>query len=411
MTISIALVRAMSTPLFFLVVLAGGVIHETAAAQLPLNEPLPAAELSGDVRVECASEHMRVAVGTRAGQAFSGLIYPRGLSKNSTCLAEFVRSPSPVSYRLPLRSCNTMSSELDDGGVEYFNTIVVQPHLKLVTNQGRGFHVRCRYQPRERTVSNAMNVSLLEATPLTATAPMPGCSMRIYAGDPSLREVAENVRIGDPLTLVVALDAQDVFGLRVTECLVRDGLGWGEQRLLDERGCPVDGDIMGPFSYSDAKTTASVNFHAHKFPYTASVYYQCNVQLCVKAHGGCDDLPPDCNAGNAVARKRRAAAEEKDGQQATIEVYSGLYVNEATDISKLDLEDVSKEKKEEGPNSICISQRYFAIGIAIAGLVLMLAVVVTVLVLLALRRRKKEVSSGSSIYSGPYTNTAYSHTS
>ncbi|GLH12123.1 Cuticlin [Gryllus bimaculatus] len=118
-----------------------------------------AAELSGDVRVECASEHMRVAVRTRAGAAFSGLIYPRGLSKNSSCLAEFVHSPSPVSYRLPLRSCNTMSSELDDGGIEYFNTIVVQPHLKLVTNQGRGFHVRCRYQPRDRTVSNAMNVS------------------------------------------------------------------------------------------------------------------------------------------------------------------------------------------------------------------------------------------------------------
>ncbi|XP_008478956.1 CDP-diacylglycerol--inositol 3-phosphatidyltransferase-like [Diaphorina citri] len=27
-----------------------------------------------------------------------------------------------------------------------FNTIVVQPHRKLVTNQGQGFHVRCRYR-------------------------------------------------------------------------------------------------------------------------------------------------------------------------------------------------------------------------------------------------------------------------
>ncbi|KAK7792144.1 hypothetical protein R5R35_000412 [Gryllus longicercus] len=399
--------RSLPLLLAALALMAAG-LPAAKAAQLPLFGP-GAAELSGDVRVECASEHMRVAVRTRAGAAFSGLIYPRGLSKNSSCLAEFVHSPSPVSYRLPLRSCNTMSSELDDGGIEYFNTIVVQPHLKLVTNQGRGFHVRCRYQPRDRTVSNAMNVSLLDATPLTATAPMPGCSMRIFSGDPALREVAENVRIGDPLTLVVALDPQDAFGLRVSDCLVRDGLGWGEQKLLDDRGCPVDGDIMGPFTYSATKTTASVNFHAHKFPYTASVYYQCNVQLCVKAHGGCDDLPPDCSAGNAVARRKRDA-EEKDGQPATIEVYSGLYVNEATDISKLDLDDVSKEK-EEDPNSICISQRYFAIGIAIAGLVLMLAVVVTVLVLLALRRRKKEVSSGSSIYSGPYTNTAYSHTS
>ena len=47
---------------------------------------------------------------------------------------------------------------------------------------------------------------------------------------------------------------------------------------------------MGQFQYSPSKTTASVHFQAHKFPYTASVYYQCNVRLCIKADGGCDDV-------------------------------------------------------------------------------------------------------------------------
>lgn len=37
----------------------------------------------------------------------------------------------------------------DDGGIEFFNTIVLQPHLKLVTDLGRGYHVRCRYKSRE----------------------------------------------------------------------------------------------------------------------------------------------------------------------------------------------------------------------------------------------------------------------
>lgn len=45
-----------------------------------------------------------------------------------------------------------------DGGIEYFNTIVVQPHLKLVTNQGRGFHIRCRYTTKDKTISNNVNV-------------------------------------------------------------------------------------------------------------------------------------------------------------------------------------------------------------------------------------------------------------
>lgn len=39
---------------------------------------------------------------------------------------------------------------------------------------------------------------------------------------------------------------------------------------------------MGMFQYSDDGTKASVTFQAHKFPYTASVYYQCNVKLCNK---------------------------------------------------------------------------------------------------------------------------------
>jgi nitrate reductase gamma subunit len=63
-------------------------------------------------------------------------------------------------------------------------------------------------------------------------------------------------------------------------------------------------------------------------------------------------------------------------------------------------------------DSICISQRSFAIGICIAGLILMLCVIAAILCLLARRRTKKTMSNpGSSIYSGPYTNTAYSHSS
>lgn len=53
--------------------------------------------------------------------------------------------------------------------------------------------------------------------------------------------------------------------------------------------CSIEDDIMGQFQYSANKTTAVVNFQAHKFPYTTSVYYQCNVHLCLKANGGCSN--------------------------------------------------------------------------------------------------------------------------
>lgn len=81
-----------------------------------------------------------------------------------------------------------------------------------------------------------------------------------------------------------------VIGIRVTDCTVRDGLGWGEQRLINNNGCPVDNEIMGNLHYSKDKTRADVHFQAHKFPYTASVYYQCNVQLCHKDNDGCEHV-------------------------------------------------------------------------------------------------------------------------
>lgn len=53
--------------------------------------------------------------------------------------------------------------------------------------------------------------------------------------------------------------------------------------------CPVDWEIMGELEYSSSKTTAIVHFQAHRFPYTSSVYYQCNVRLCIRHAGGCED--------------------------------------------------------------------------------------------------------------------------
>lgn len=47
-------------------------------------------------------------------------------------------------------------------GLEYFNTIVVQPHRKLVTNQGRGYHIRCRYQTKEKTLLSDFNVRYVQ---------------------------------------------------------------------------------------------------------------------------------------------------------------------------------------------------------------------------------------------------------
>lgn len=101
---------------------------------------------------------------------------------------------------------------------------------------------------------------------------------------------AIEVRIGDRLRLEIEIESQSIYGLKVTNCIVRDGLNWTEQPLLNPHGCPVDEDILGQFEYSANLTRAAVSFQAHKFPYTSSVYYQCNVRLCLKQANGCSDV-------------------------------------------------------------------------------------------------------------------------
>lgn len=120
---------------------------------------------------------------------------------------------------------------------------------------------------------------------------------KIYSGN----KLAENVKIGDPLKLLINIDKQDSYGLHITDCLVRDGIGWGEQKLIDSDGCPLDQEILGPFSYDSDRTKASVAFPAHKFPYTSSVYYQCNVRLCSLEEDSCHRvcINDQCKALNA----------------------------------------------------------------------------------------------------------------
>lgn len=132
---------------------------------------------------------------------------------------------------------------------------------------GRGYHVRCRYKSREaaaavKTIpkSDQINVeaafsddtdnielNIKEREPVAVDRrehgrslglknsfihdeeiSMPPSHMKIF----SKEALAENVKIGDPLTMVISIDKQENYGLRVMSCLVRDGLGWGEQNLL-----------------------------------------------------------------------------------------------------------------------------------------------------------------------------------
>jgi len=136
----------------------------------------------------------------------------------------------------------------------------------------------------------------------------------------------------------------------------------------------------------------------------------------------CTFQPPICDAnGENLLKKRRKRQTleldenrgllyDTDREDLKVKVYRGLYVSEASDFDDAFIDEESPtEVATYDPSTICFPQRDFAIGIAIAGLVLILIVIIAILCLLSKRRRRKDLSTtGSSIYSGPYTNTAYS---
>lgn len=145
------------------------------------------------------------------------------------------------------------------------------------------------------------------------------------------------------------------------------------------------------------------------------------------------------NLASALASR---LASQKGDKDMSMEVYSGLYVDESENTKKgrggggraegdgdddldEDLDDVNSpiRKRPSESEEFCISMRKFAIGVAIASLLLMFAVVLLVICVLQRRRRRNHHrrlfgSSGStigsgSVYSGgggggPYSNRAFS---
>lgn len=64
--------------------------------------------LMDPVQIECNSNNIMV---TLNSDNFNGMIYPKGLSKNSSCMIEYTHGNN-VTYILPLRACNTMSADV-----------------------------------------------------------------------------------------------------------------------------------------------------------------------------------------------------------------------------------------------------------------------------------------------------------
>lgn len=57
------------------------------------------------------------------------------------------------------------------------------------------------------------------------------------------------VEVGMMTTITVRAILPNNVGLRIIDCAALDGLGESSQKLLDERGCPVDEQVNSVFQF------------------------------------------------------------------------------------------------------------------------------------------------------------------
>lgn len=112
--------------------------------------------------------------------------------------------------------------------------------------------------------------------------------MEIQEGTgPSSREVSKIVPVGQPMTIVVAInDYNGQFDMRVKSCVAHDG-NQPPIILTDEFGCVMRPKMLTPFTkvknpggHKKATILSYSRFLAFKFPDSMTVQIQCTVEVC-----------------------------------------------------------------------------------------------------------------------------------
>uniref|UniRef100_A0A914UJK3 ZP domain-containing protein n=1 Tax=Plectus sambesii TaxID=2011161 RepID=A0A914UJK3_9BILA len=117
-------------------------------------------------------------------------------------------------------------------------------------------------------------------------------------------------RVGDKVVHRWECDSDDIYKFLVKDCYVEDGHG-KRIEVVDPNGCTTDPVLLSDLVYEPNRPTASAESHVFKFADVSLLYFQCQMQICLKMEEGCRALtPPRCTTGEyhgSVDRHRERA--------------------------------------------------------------------------------------------------------
>ncbi|XP_037935751.1 uncharacterized protein LOC119669800 [Teleopsis dalmanni] len=247
-------------------------------------------------------------------------------------------------------------------------------------------------QMQETTQTSQQTVT---ATPITSTTSTPRVRIWLELGGP---DGSGAVEVGQATILTVRAIVPGTMGVRVVDCAALDGLETTQQ-LLDERGCPIDEQVMPPLQtrIKSVEETWSrqleddlveksfyATFPAFKFPDRERLHVSCGVQLC---KGQCPNV--NCH----TAEKLILSA---DAHLARIEVFNSLAVTAPQiEVDRLRYDrrfntsdDYTHNLRQHiADGTLCLSVSKLAISFCVLGFIFLIAVIVALCSLIKSRRR------------------------
>ncbi|KAF5274406.1 hypothetical protein FQA39_LY07286 [Lamprigera yunnana] len=341
--------------------------EQTTVIALPDDDDLKHPPHIHALDVECSKEMMTINI--EFNRQFDGIIYSKGYYNNPKC--RYVQENSgkvKYSFVVSLNSCGTeFINAFDTEGKSYLeNVLVLQNEVGIQEVWDTVRAVRCLWEGNLKKVLNVeLSVDMLNQEIVTFSGDTAMARLDIQRGRGPFAPTATGlIKIGEVMTLVVAVTGDPGFDIQVKSCRAKDTSGKSVVALTDDQGCILKPKLFGAFqkTRNTGNTGASIIsyalFNAFKFPDEMDLIIECNVDLCKTDCEACPNTKEQIEPGRRKRDLHAALNETHD----SMKMRKMLRIILPEDLKEIDSKTAVALANHDG---ICISSQGFVLSSAL----------------------------------------------
>ncbi|KAJ6635223.1 hypothetical protein Bhyg_13807 [Pseudolycoriella hygida] len=352
------------------------------------------------ISTNCSREFFNINL--HLDRSFKGVVFAKDFSDECRVKGDYT---STVGIRLPTSGCGVRSDTRNDDQYEFSVHLVIQMDEKLRQSSDAHRIARCSIskdlmatdvptvtESKKKSTRNGRMHTFNEVEQVQAWLELGGS------------DGSGAVEVGQQTSMSVKVVLPDRIDVRIIDCVALDGIGEASQKLFDDRGCPIDEQVVPaliikkrpieegwsrPSKDDIVEKMFTATFPAFKFPDRERLHVNCGVQLC-------KDLCPTINCTSQDEFLLNSTS-----RLARLQVFNSLAVTAPQieiDRIRSSSDDVTvdeyppKIRSLRAEGILCMSTSKLALSFCILGLIFLIAVVVSVVCLLRARAKSKESS-------------------